>query len=121
MLIVTREYLISLLDAWKENKITAVDLYETANKLYYGSIETKLIDWEIDDGSEESVTNIVLEYLESLDINVITQDDIEPCKEFLRTPIGKLDEGYKKWRKYIETINHEERMSRLRGTAPDIS
>ncbi|XVN40871.1 MAG: hypothetical protein RCO49_09120 [Rickettsia endosymbiont of Argas persicus] len=35
----------------------------------------------------------VLQYLESLDINFITQEDIDPAIEFLNTPIGRVDKG----------------------------
>ena len=116
--IITREYLISLLDAWKENKITAVDLHETVNSLYPLDANKDVADWEICRGSEESATCIVLGYLDMLDVDFTTQEDIEPCKEFLRTPIGKLDEGYAKWQRYIATIDYAEREQRLRGIPP---
>ncbi|MCC8399176.1 MAG: hypothetical protein LF885_03105 [Rickettsia endosymbiont of Culicoides impunctatus] len=116
--VVTREYLLSLLDAWQQNKITAAELYETANQLYDAD-NTKVLDWENGDGF--SVTMEVLQYLESLNMNFIVQEDIEPCKEFLQTKMGHYKEGTKKWQQYTSSINYEERMKQLKGQYPYIS
>ncbi len=115
-IVVTREYLISLLEAWQENKISANSIYETASNLF----SSKLIVIDEEGKEDNSVTREVLAYLECLDMDFITQDDIEPCKEFLKTPIGQFDEGLKKWQNYIATINHEERVKKLQGQAPYI-
>lgn len=117
-IVVTRGYLISLLEAWKEDKITAADVYETAEQLYFAD-DTKVLDWE--NGEDYSVTMEILQYLESLDINFITQEDIEPAIEFLRTEIGHYREGDRKWGKYTSSINYEERMEKLKGHYPYIS
>ena len=117
-LVVTRGYLISLLEAWKENKITAADVYETADQLF-SSNELKLLDWE--NGEDYSVTMEILSYLEMMDINFITQEDIDPAIEFLQTKIGYYKEGSEKWGAYKATINYEERMKKLKGHYPYVS
>ena len=114
----TRGYLISLLEAWKENKITAADVYETADQLFSAD-ELKILDWE--NGEEESVTMDMLRYLELMDIDFITQEDIDPAIEFLQTEIGHYKEGSEKWSAYKATINHEERVERLKGHYPYVS
>lgn len=118
--VVTREYLLSLLDAWQQNKITIIELYQTAEQLYFADTK-KVLDWEGEGEDEASVTSEVLEYLESLDVNFIVQEDIDPCKEFLRTPIGHFDKGWEKWVQYTYSINYEERMKQLKGQYPYIS
>lgn len=115
-IVVTREYLISLLEAWQKNKISAKSIYETASNLY----SSKLIVIDEEGNEDNSVTREVLAYLECLDMDFITQDDIEPCKQFLKTPIGKFHEGLKKWQNYLTTINHEERVKKLQGQDPYI-
>ena len=68
-LVITREYFISLLRAWHKNQISAMDIYSTASQLW--AVEDMiLLDWE---GNEEvSVTMEILNYLESLNIDLIT-------------------------------------------------
>jgi glutaredoxin 2 len=117
-IVVTRDYLISLLEAWKENKITTADVYETADQLYSAD-SLKILDWE--NGEDYSVTMDMLSYLEMMDINFIIQEDIDPAIEFLRTEIGNYKEGSKKWYEYKSTINYEERMEKLKGQYPYIS
>ncbi len=114
-MIITREYLISLLDAWKINKITTVDIFETIEEIFPFN-NLKFLDLE--DG--KSATHEVLAYLDLLDIDLITQEDIEPCKEFLLTPVGFFDEGYRKWLEYQSSINHADRVKKLKGQAPYI-
>ncbi len=81
-MIVTRENLLSLLNSWQQNKITTIEFYDSVSNIYDNC---DYIDWE-DDKEENSVMREVVGYLEMLDLDFITQEDIEPCKEFLRTP-----------------------------------
>ena len=112
-MIITREYLISLLDAWQQNTITTIDFFETIEKLFPIG-ELIFLDWE----DNKSVTHEVIAYLNLLDIDFITQEDIDPCKEFLFTPIGCFDQGYSKWNKYKLSINYAERFEKLKGQPP---
>lgn len=114
--VITREYIISLLRAWRQNEITTIDLYSTVSNLW--GLDAKLLDEEGE--GEYSATWEVIAYLDCLDMDFITQEDIEPAIEFLHTPIGHLDEGRKKWEKYKHLINIEERIKKLNGQFPYI-
>ena len=114
-LIITREYLISLLYLWKDNKINAKDLYDTANILFnYNNI--KFLDWEFD--NQHSVSLEVLTYLESLDLNLVIQQDIDYFIKFLNTKIGDFNNGYKIWDEYLKSINYETRKKVLKDIYP---
>ena len=118
MIIMTREYLISLLEAWRNDLITAKQLYECIEILHdKGDI---LLDEEgdIENNKEESVCREVLGYLIMMDMNYTWKDDIDAYIEFLKTPIGQFKEGLKKLDEYEESINREERMKKLRGIEP---
>lgn len=115
VIVVTRESLISLLQAWKEDKITAADVYETAKRLCLPQ-QLKVLDLE---GPKiSSVTRDILGHLKLLNANLITREDIEPAIEFLRTPLGQYEEGYKRWQRYKGSIDYEDRAERLKGQAP---
>lgn len=123
--IVTREYLISLLQAWQQDKITTAEFYETIEIIFGGN--TKFLDWENDGNSvtpelipSESVTSEVIAYSEMLDLDFITQEDIDPAIEFLNTPIGKIEEGMKKWEQYKPKTSIEERIKKFNGQYPYI-
>lgn len=111
--IVTREYLISILKAQKEDKITANDVICTASWIQ-GGIE--VLDWE--DNESLSVTSEVVDDLDSLAIILITKDDIEAYIEFLKTPIGEFEKGSRKLWEYNTTINREERKKNLKDIVP---
>jgi len=118
----TREYLISLLEAWRNDLITAKQLYECINGLYPGEASGIYLDEEgeeYDDGDkEDSVCNEVLANLDMMDMNYDWKDDIDAYIEFLKTPIGQFKEGAKKFYDYKKSINIEERMKKLRGIEP---
>ncbi|XVN40870.1 MAG: hypothetical protein RCO49_09110 [Rickettsia endosymbiont of Argas persicus] len=120
-IIVTREYLISLLRAWQQNKITTARFYETI-EIIHASSDSKYLDWENDGElvTWESVTSEIIAYFEMLDLDYITQEDIESIIEFLNTPIGKFDEGWKKWQQFEYSTNIEERIKKLNGQYPYI-
>jgi|GEM_PF-5806026 len=114
--VVTREYLISLLRAWQQDKINTAEFYETIEMIF--SNYTKLLDWE--NGGEDSVTRDVIAHLEMLDLDFIIQEDIESIIEFLNTPIGKIEEGAKKFEQYKPNTSHEERIKKFNGQYPYI-
>ncbi|MGX6960938.1 MAG: hypothetical protein ACIPMY_07075 [Rickettsia endosymbiont of Pentastiridius leporinus] len=124
-LIVTREYLISLLRAWQGNKITTAKFYETIEQIH-GS-DTEFLDWE-NDGKpvtheyipSESATSEIIAYFEMLDLDFITQEAIEPAIEFLNTPIGKFEDGVKKWYQFEHQTSLDKRIAKLNGQYPYI-
>lgn len=89
---------------------------ESASLLYD---DGEALDWE--NGDNFSITMEVLQKFESLDINLLTVDDVDAYIELLRTPIGKYKEGQKKMDKYyVESFDIEERKQRLKGIKPYI-
>src|SRR5688572_8864565 len=102
-IVVTREYLISLLQAWKEGKVTANEVLSTASKLLW---DFKVLDDEEKEGGF-SITAEVIDVLDSLDVNLITTEDVDAYIEFLKTPKGESQKGSKKlWE------NHESKIDR---------
>ncbi|KIJ88907.1 hypothetical protein [Rickettsia asembonensis] len=55
-----------------------------------------------------------------LDLDFIIQEDIEPIIELLNTPIGKFEEGMKKWEQYKPKTSIEERIKKFNGQYPYI-
>lgn len=121
--VITREYMISILEAWKNDQISVIDVYDTITELY--NLEDELyIDWELeggdDNGNNNSITKEVLCALENLDMNFIIQDDIDHYVELLKTPKGKFIEGMQKLGKYKATIDYKKRERLLLGIYPYI-
>ncbi|PCJ28918.1 MAG: hypothetical protein COA94_03365 [Rickettsiales bacterium] len=117
--VITREYLISLLEAWKKDQITAEDIYNTTNGLFNSKFDS-FIDWEQKGmlGSKVSLTQEVACALKAMDKNLITKDDIDVYLEFLHTPIGSYSEGAAKFEKYKSKINYAEREAKLSDISP---
>jgi DNA polymerase III delta prime subunit len=115
MKIITRKDVINILQQWKENVIDAVEVFEIANKLYDDE-NLEVTDWE--NGEDYSATLEVLQCLESLDINLIIQDDIDYYIEFLNTKKGNFLEGNKKLNECKSLINYEERKRILINIPP---
>jgi hypothetical protein len=118
MIIMTREYLISLLEAWRKDLITAKQLHECI-ETFHGEVDIYL-DEEGDKEKceDESVCNEVLGNLEMMDMDYDWKDDIDAYIEFLKTPIGQFKEGAQKFYDYKKTINIEERIKKLWNIPP---
>lgn len=112
-IIVTREYLISLLRAWQQDKITTAEFYKAIKWL--SGVDTKFLDWE---NGNESITSNIIAYFKRLDLDFITQEAIVPAIEFLNTPMGKFEEGVKKWYQFEHQTSLEERIEKLKGQYP---
>ncbi len=119
--IMTREYLMSLLEAWRNDLITAKQLHECINSLYPGKVAIFLDKEgkEYEDGDkEDSVCREVLGNLDMMDMDYDWKDDIDAYIEFLKTPIGQFEEGAKKFYDYKKSIDIEERRKKLRNIEP---
>lgn len=53
-----------------------------------------------------------------MDVDLTTVDDIDAFVEFLKTPLGKFDEGYKKLDSYLNSIDRKARKEQLKNTMP---
>jgi hypothetical protein len=110
----TREYLISLLEAWRNDLITAKQLYECIETLY----DESKICLDEENEEEESVCREVIGNLNMMDMDYTWKDDIDAYIEFLKTPIGQFKEGAKKFYDYTDSVDIKERMKELRGIEP---
>jgi len=53
--------------------------------------------------------------LDSLDMNLVLQEDISMHIDFFETAIGEFEAGYRKWRSRIERIDFKQRCKKLMG------
>jgi hypothetical protein len=114
----SREYLISLLEAWRNDKITAKELHECVDHLH-GEVDIYLDEeGNKNEYKEESVCREVLGNLDMMDMDYDWKDDIDAYIEFLKTPIGQFEEGAKKFYDYKKSIDIEERRKKLRNIEP---
>jgi hypothetical protein len=107
---VTRLDIIQILKSWENNATTAKEVWDWASERYFPG-ETEFDDWE----GGNSAANEVLCELDSLDMNLVLPEDIPIHIEFLKIPVGKIDEGYRKWRGKIEQIDFKRRCKNLKG------
>jgi hypothetical protein len=112
--IVTREYLTSLLEAWRNDRITAKQLHDCIGSLY----EERSVFLDEEGEEENSVCCEVIASLEMMDIDYTCKDDIDAYIEFLKTPIGQFKEGVKNFYSYTDSVDREERMKKLYNIAP---
>jgi len=79
-------------------------------------------DWEEEGGWDNSdnisIAHSVIESLESLDTDLILEKDIDAYIAFLKTPIGKYEEGAKKCGEYKSRIDYKERTRKYRHKYP---
>jgi hypothetical protein len=95
---ISRNDISEKLIMWRDGALTRNDLFRWAVEVYFPGV-TEFEDWE--EGPENSVTNEVLSRLGMLDIDSYSEKDIPVFLEFLKTPAGKFEEGY---RKFIEEV-----------------
>lgn len=98
---ITRRDVSDRLLQWKNGDLTRDELYSWADEIYFpGAIDFD--DWE---GAEDnSVANEVLSRLAMLDIDSYSEKDIHVFLEFLNTPIGQFETGYKTFINQIEKV-----------------
>jgi len=110
MPIITRKHVIDILSKWQSGQLSASEVHNWAeNKYLKSGIDYE--DWE--DNDDESVTNEVLANLDTLDMNLVTKEDIPIFLEFLKTPNGKFKQGYKKLKDSLNTIDIVKRKEKL--------
>lgn len=108
MIILKRVDLIRTLQDWQSNTIDAVKIFDWANEAYLNN-QYAYEDWE----GDNSVSNEIMAHLDNLNISLVTKDDIPAMLEFLDTPPGQFDVGYKKWIQYVDSIDIRRRQKEL--------
>lgn len=105
----TREKIFDMLSRWGTGEISTQEIFNWANSLYL-SDECTYDDWE----GDNSVSNEVLSYLDTLDMNLITQEDIPALTALLNSSIGCFKVGLANWQKYIKSIDYIARKRSLK-------
>jgi hypothetical protein len=91
----TRQEIIDKLIQWRNSNLTRDQLIEWANDRYVpGSVDFD--DWEGEEAN--SVSNEVLSCLSMMDIDDYSEDDIPSFLEFLKTPSGQFETGYRRFK-----------------------
>ncbi len=102
---ITRGQIETILRQWQDGALTAEQVHEWAQAMYFpGALE---IADEEPDGN--SASNEVLQYLDCLDSNLIIVEDVPIYLEFLATPSGQFDNGY---RKFVQALDRIDMLSR---------
>lgn len=107
---ITRKELIEILNKWENGDLTEKEIFEWASNIRSAD-GYDVDDWEGDE--ENSVANEIIAYLDMMDLNLVTKDDVGAMKEFLSTPIGSFINGYNKWESYNKNININQRKNQL--------
>jgi hypothetical protein len=112
--VITRADLATMLKHWLDGRRAAHQVHEWA-EARAGNNAFDVEDWE---GVESnSVANEVLRALDMLNMNLMLPDDIPFYLEFLDTPEGHFDEGYRKWRDALNRIDYSAREEALRANS----
>lgn len=109
MLISRRDIIQKLLDV--NNEVMSLqDLKKWVEDIYFPG-EFEVEDWE----NDNSVTCEIMGALDQISANLIIKEDILMYINFLKTPYGKFDDGYRIWNNYLESINYEARKKILKN------
>ena len=106
---ISRKQLLDLLKQWEAGTLSESQLHEKAEELWEQD------EWsQLDKDNPRSIAIEVLSQLEILNHQLITTEDIPAIVNFLRTPIGQEQNGWKTWRQYWENIDLEARKQTLK-------
>lgn len=106
---VTRGEITLMLKKWQRAELDTQQLWDWASHRFLSG------DVDYDDSEESlSVAQEMLSMLDSLDMNFVLVEDVPIHLDFLATPIGAFDEGYRQWRRALDAIDYSSRHQRLR-------
>lgn len=108
-MVITRQEIKDILLKWKNSTISAKDVQKWAK-----NISDKNYGFEDWDEHGNSVSNEIVNMLDSLAMNLILQEDIDCYLAFLKTPISEFEKGYFLWDQYLESINYNKRKKLLK-------
>ncbi len=110
--VTTRVDLATILKHWLDGRLTAHQIHGWAEERA-GNSAFDIDDWE--EVGSNSVANEILRALDMLDMNFMLPDDIPFYLEFLDTPEGQFDDGYRKWQDALNSIDYDLRKKALRA------
>lgn len=108
---VTRAEIVELLEQWRAGEFTPAAVHAWASARFLPG------DNEFDDETPEgdSAAGVVLGQLASLDMHLVTPDDVPAYLEFLATPPDRFAAGYAAWRAAVESVDYPARRRALCG------
>ncbi|MEZ5288276.1 MAG: hypothetical protein R2712_26440 [Vicinamibacterales bacterium] len=108
--LVSRADIATVLRHWQSRALTVAQVHHWAERLFVpGNVDFD--DYEGD--QEDSVANEVLATLDQLDVNLVVVDDIPIYLEFLGTPVGQFNEGYRRFQTALSSIDYKKRRAAL--------
>ena len=114
----TRKMIEEKLIEWKTNNISTIQIWEWANT-EWNPMEDGYDDIILmESGKIECCSYVILNLLENIERNFITNDDIDILLEFLKTPIEESQNGIEKLNNYLDNINLDNRKSKLISIEP---
>jgi hypothetical protein len=111
--ILKRDEVSQKLRDWHSGQISSEDILRWADALYPAD-DVDYEDWEGDD----SVTNEVVAALDMLDMNLALPEDAPIYLQFLATPLGEFQSGYKRYKQALDRIDYDSRRTSLKNTLP---
>jgi len=109
---VSRADIVATLQARQQGELNAEQVWAWAEARFLPGIHVD--DWE----GDSSVAREVLLELDNLPPNLGLPEDIPLHLEFLETPAGHFETGYRQWRAALNRIDWKERRLRLRNQPP---
>ena len=108
--IITRQEIAKELINWHTGKLSSAQIQIWAESLYLNDD----VDYEDCEGEQDnSVSNEILSALDMLDMNLALPEDAPIYLEFLQTPVGCFQIGFKRWQEMLQQINYASRRVQL--------
>jgi hypothetical protein len=112
-LMITRKEIADVLLRWQAGLLTAQQVHEWAEELYFPGC----LDFDDEEGGEcgddNSVANEVMSALDKLDMDLMLVEDVPIYLEFLETPPGQFLTGYQKCEQTLAQIDRRRRQRDL--------
>ena len=106
---ISRKVLLNLVTQWEKGALTEVEVHERAEDLWEQQ------DWpHYAEDNPHSIAIEVLSQLEILNHQLITREDIPAIVNFLSTPNGQEEDGWKTWKRYWVNVDLEARKRALK-------
>ncbi len=105
-----RQQVRDLLDRWQRGEIDERKVHEEAEVLWDRYIPAE----KYDRVSPQSIALDVLSSLETLNVQLVTPEDIPAMFRFLETPADQERLGWQAWYQYWQNIDYNRRRQSLR-------
>lgn len=102
--------LVELVESWRDGQYDEFQVHARAEELWDQGGE-----WpSLPEDHPDSIPVEVLTALDSMNVQLITREDIETILEFLKSPPGSERFAWKRWKDYWDSLDFSERAERLK-------